>query len=111
MIGMKPKNAIKLKHVNLVKQEKEYPPEDVLPTDGLYRYLYQKGEQHGDQRRRATDFIWSKNTYHLDEIIQDDGNKVLYYLKDGPKRSFVREELMLIPEETQLPPDYVQNWS
>ena len=111
MIGMKPKNAIKLKHVNLVKQEKEYPPEDVLPTDGLYRYLYQKGEQHGDQRRRATDFIWSKNTYHLDEIIQDDGNKVLYYLRDGPKRSFVREELMLIPEETQLPPDYVQNWS
>ena len=111
MIGMKPKNAIKLKHVNLVKQEKEYPPEDVLPTDGLYRYLYQKGEQHGDQCRRATDFIWSKNTYHLDEIIQDDGNKVLYYLKDGPKRSFVREELMLIPEDTQLPPDYVQEWS
>ena len=32
-------------------------------------------------------------------------------LRDGPKRSFVREELMLIPEETQLPPDYVQGWS
>ena len=37
--------------------------------------------------------------------------EIKYYLKDGPKRSFVREELMLIPEETQLPPDYVQGWS
>ena len=31
----------------------------ILPEDGLYRYLYQPGEHHGDQKR-ATDFIWSK---------------------------------------------------
>ena len=55
--------------------------------------------------------IWSWNTFRLDKIIQDEGQRVLYYLRDGPKRSFVREELMLIPEETQLPPDYVQEWS
>ena len=37
MIGMKPKDAIKL---------------DTVPLEyGLYRYLYQPGEQHGDQRR------------------------------------------------------------
>ena len=35
MIGMKPKNAIKLKEAPLVKQE-NYPPEEVLPEDGLY---------------------------------------------------------------------------
>ena len=35
MIGMKPKDAIKLKEVPLVKQE-SYPPEEVLPEDGLY---------------------------------------------------------------------------
>ena len=35
MIGMKPKDAIKLKEVPLVKQE-NYPPEKVLPEDGLY---------------------------------------------------------------------------
>ena len=48
---------------------------DMKPKmDGLYRYLYQPGEQHGDQKRRATDLIWSKNTYRLDRIVQDPGN-------------------------------------
>ena len=54
MIGMKPKDAIKLKEVPLVAQE-SYPPEEILPEDGLYRYLLQPGEEHDDQRRRATD--------------------------------------------------------
>ena len=71
MIGMKPKDAIKLDTVPL---DKTYPEETVLPEDGLYRYLYQPGEQHGDQKRRATDLIWSKNTYRLDRIVQDPGN-------------------------------------
>ena len=35
MTGMKPKDAIKLKEVPLVAQE-AYPPEEVLPEDGLY---------------------------------------------------------------------------
>ena len=35
MIGMKPNDAIKLKEVPLVTQE-SYPPEEVLPEDGLY---------------------------------------------------------------------------
>ena len=35
MIGMKPKDAIKLNEVPLVDQE-SYPPEEVLPEDGLY---------------------------------------------------------------------------
>ena len=56
MIGMKPKDAIKLDEVPLVPQE-SYPPEEVLPEDGLYRYLLQPGEKHDDQRRRATDRI------------------------------------------------------
>ena len=34
----------------------------------------------------------------------------MYYLQDGPERVFVREELMLIPENTELPPDFVQKW-
>ena len=60
MIGMKPNDAIKLDTVPL---DKIYPKEPVLPEDGFYRYLYQPGEQHGDQKRQATDLIWSKNTY------------------------------------------------
>ena len=35
MIGMKPKNVITLNEVPLVTQE-SYPPEEVLPEDGLY---------------------------------------------------------------------------
>ena len=45
----------------------------------------------------------------LREIVEDAGNCVMYYLLDGPKRAFVSEELMLIPD-TELPPDYVQEW-
>ena len=35
MIGMKPKDAINFNEVPLVAQE-SYPPEEVLPEDGLY---------------------------------------------------------------------------
>ena len=48
MIRMKPKDAIKLNEVPLVDQE-SYPPEEVLPEDGLYQYLLQPGEEHDDQ--------------------------------------------------------------
>ena len=58
MIGMKAKDAIKL---DIVPPDKTYLEETVLPEDGLYRYLYQTGEQHGVQKRRATDLIWSKD--------------------------------------------------
>ena len=125
MIGMKPKDAIKLDEVPLVRRE-NYPSEETLPEDGLYRYLLQPGEEHEDQWRRATDRVWSKGTYRLREIIEDSGNRVMYYLPDGPprtagrgfasrappglERAFVSEELMLIPEDTALPPDYVQEW-
>ena len=73
MIGMKPKDAIKLDEVPLVKRE-AYPPEDTLPEDGLYRYLLQPGEEHDDQRCRATNRIWSKGTYRLREIVENPGN-------------------------------------
>ena len=41
MIGIKPKDAIKLDTFPL---DKTYPQETLLPEDGLYRYLYQPGE-------------------------------------------------------------------
>ena len=84
MIGMKPKDAIKLKEVPLVARE-SYPPEEVLPEDGLYRYLLQPGEEHDDQQCRATDRIWSKASYRLREIAENPGNHVRYYLLNGPE--------------------------
>ena len=93
MIGMNPKDAIKLDTVPL---DKKYQEEIVLTENGLYSYLYQPGEQHGDQKRQVTDFIWSKNTYRLDRIVQIPGNRVLYYLQDVPDRAFVGEELYML---------------
>ena len=84
IIGMKPKGAIKLKEVPLVARE-SYPPEVVLSEDGLYQYLLQPSEEHDDQRRRATDRIWSKTSYRLREITENPGNRVMYYLADGPE--------------------------
>ena len=42
--------------------------------------------------------------------MENPGNHVMYYLSDGPEKAFASEELMLIPEDTELPPDYVQEW-
>ena len=98
-----------LDEVLLVSRE-AYPPEKVLPEDGLYRYLLQPSEEQDDQRRRATDRLWSKGTYRLRENAENPGNRVMHYLSNGPERAFVSEELMLIPEDTELPHDYVQKW-
>ena len=104
MIDIKPKDAIKLDTIPL---DKKYLEETVQPDDDLYRYLYQPGEQHGDKKRWETDFIWSKNTYRLDRIVQKPGNRVLYYLQDGPDRAFMREELMHVSKGTQVPSGWV----
>ena len=109
MTGMKPKDAIKLNQVPLVNRE-NFPPETTLPEDGLYRYLLQPCEEHDDQWHRATDRIRSKKTYRLRKIVKDSGNHVMYYLSDGPERAFVSDKLMLIPEDTEVPPNYVQKW-
>ena len=119
MTDKKPNDAIKMKEVSLVNQE-IYPPEKNLSEDGLYRYLLLPGEEHGDQRKRETDITWSKKTYRLSEVIKKTGNRVMYYLRpevadakalqDGLERAFVKAELMLIPEDTESPPDYVQGW-
>ena len=71
MTGMKPKDAIKLGTVPL---DKTYPNETILPEGGFYKYVFQPGEKHGDQKRREIHVIWSKNTYRLDRIVQDPGN-------------------------------------
>ena len=76
----------------------------------MYRYLLQPGEEHHDQCKRAMDRIWSKKTYRLREVVEEPGNRVMYYLADKPERAFVSEEFMLIPEDMELPPDYVQKW-
>ena len=109
MIGMKPKDVTKMDRVPLVYQE-NYPEEETLPEDGLYQYQLQPCEEHDDQRDRTMDRVWYKKTCRLREIVEDHGNRVMYYLEDVPERAFVKVELMLIPEKTELPADYIQKW-
>ena len=62
MIGMKPKDDVKLKEVPLVEN---YPPEDTLPEDGLYHYLLQPNEEP----RRAEKGLKSHQINHADISI------------------------------------------
>lgn len=59
------------------------------------------------KKRQDTSFIQSKNKYRLDRVVKESGNHVLYYLLNGPDRAFVRQELMHIPDDTQVPSDQV----
>ena len=43
-------------------------------------------------------------------VLEDSGNQVMYYLLDDLRETFVSEELMLIPKDTELPLDYIQKW-
>ena len=106
MTGMYPSEVIEPKKVPLLES---YPPEDTLLEDGLYPYLLQPGKEHNNQHERAMDRLWSKTIYRLREVEEDSGNWVMCYISDGPKRAFISEELMLIPKDTELPPDYFQN--
>jgi len=65
--------------------------------------LCQPGELEGGTKR-ATDPIWSLKVYKLERAVTKPNEPVIYYLFDGPKRGFVREELLVVPPYTQLPP-------
>jgi hypothetical protein len=80
--------------------------EPLILYDAQVRYLYQPGELEGG-RKRATDPIWSVTMHSMRNAVQQEGQPVVYYLNDGPQRGFVREELMIIPEGTELPPDKI----
>ena len=41
----------------------------------------------------------AKNTCRLGQLVPEPGNCVLYYLKEGPDRAFVQDELKHIPED------------
>ena len=79
-----------------------------VPSGVGVRYLYQPGELEGG-RRRATDPVWSLEVYRLGRSVTKPDEPVLYYLQgdDAPQQGFVREELLAVPSDTQLPPDEV----
>ena len=76
------------------------------PSNVNVRYLYQPGELEGGTKR-ATHPIWSLKVYTLEKVVDKTDEPVVYYLNDSPKRGFVREELLVVPPNTQLPPAQV----
>lgn len=101
LTGKKPLLAIKAKSVKVESSAPMKEDEIQLPTDASVRYLYEAGELEGGARRRATDPIWSLKIYNIEKIIP--GEPTMYYLQNGPSRGFVREELLVVPVNTETP--------
>ena len=108
LTGKKPAEAIKEKAVAAKPSTTYSRPvgerEKKLPSLVNVRYLYQPGELEGGVKR-ATDPIWSLKVHSIERSVSKPNEPVLYYLRDGPKRGFVREELLVVPPNTQLPPE------
>ena len=107
LTGKTPLEAIKLPEVKHLSSSKSRL-ESLLPRGVKVRYLYQPGELEGGERRRATDPIWSLDFYEIRQVMPHS-QPIVYYLHHGtnslaPKRGFVREELLVVPDDTQLPP-------
>ena len=106
-----PNESIKLNNVNQVDSNYKRPiglSEKRLPPFVKVRYLYAPGEEEGGEKRRATDLIWSLKMFDLNRSIITTDQPILYYLSKGsPKHGFVREELQVIPENSELPPESV----
>ena len=110
LTGQKPIDAISIK---MVMQKPSTPAarpvglkEQKLPSGVGVRYLYQPGELEGG-RSHAADPVWSLEVYRLRRSVVKSDEPVLYYLQDGPMRGFVREELLVVFPDTELPPDEV----
>ncbi|RHZ85603.1 hypothetical protein Glove_63g122 [Diversispora epigaea] len=73
-------------------------------------YLLEPGElEFGN--RRITDMNWSPKVYRIKESLIQKNQPVLYWLMDkngnGPERSFVREQLLLVNNNIKYPPKWI----
>ncbi|CAB4427424.1 unnamed protein product [Rhizophagus irregularis] len=71
------------------------------------RYLLDAGEFEGGPRRKGTDMNWSPEVYNIGEVRVQKNQPVLYKLLSRPERRFVREELLLVNNGIELPPESV----
>ena len=56
-------------------------------------------------KKRAADPNRALKVYKIDRSIVKKGELVLYHLRDGPRRGFIREKLMVVPRDTELSPE------
>ena len=110
LTGKKPAVALKkilfmLRHRHLIQglwgNAKKISPPFLVRV----RYLYQPSELEGVVKRsRVTDPIWFFKVHGIERSFTKPDQRVLYYFRDEPKRGFVREELVVVPPSTELPP-------
>ena len=62
------------------------------PLCGGWSHLYKPDELEGERK-----------VYHIEKPITKPNEPILYYLYNGHKRGFVREELLVVPANTELP--------
>ena len=103
------RKTFKYASINVPKYNRPVGFDEVrLSPFAKVRYLFSLGEYEGGERRRATDPVWSLEIFELSHSKVSPDQPVMYYLSAGPKRSFVREELQVVPEDTELPPKHVK---
>ncbi|EXX73887.1 hypothetical protein RirG_056230 [Rhizophagus irregularis DAOM 197198w] len=73
----------------------------LLPSYTEVRHLLEPSELEGG-RRRATDCNWSPEVFTIDSYLIKENQPILYKLYKGPRCSFVREELQIVPPDTVL---------
>lgn len=114
MTGLKPVDAIHkssiplpptVKSLNYPKLPGIYSPE-ILTPKYFVRYQYLPGELEKDTKRRATDPTFSLDVHRIERHFTTESGD--YYFLDpmfnpsAPSRSFVRAELLVIPDDTEI---------
>ena len=103
LTGRKPSIAIKDKSVMQKPSMPVTPESPILGPSVLVRYLYANGELEGGSKR-ATYPVWSLSTHSIGKLVRKTDSPFMYY----PARGFVREELLVVPIDTELPPHGIQ---
>ena len=78
-----------------------------LPAGSLVRYLLDNSDYKGG-KKRATDPNWSTKIFTIESSTIINGQPIMYRLSNiSNKKIFIREELLLVPPDTMLPPAYI----
>ncbi|RGB38263.1 hypothetical protein C1646_755878 [Rhizophagus diaphanus] len=80
--------------------------EPLLPSYTKVQHLLEPSELEVG-RRRTTDCNWFSEVFTIDSYLIKENQPILYKLYKGPRHSFVREELQIVPLNTVLPSKYI----
>src|SRR5581483_11721937 len=116
--GLEPVKAIALERVESRPSTKYKRPvgkdEMKLKKGDTVCYLLANAEWEGgmENQKRATDPTYSPSIHKIRKIVVSKKEPVLYYLGSdddefAPKRGFVREELMHLTRDPELPPQRI----